>query len=140
MVERGDKRLCGGGSSKIRQRPYLSARPGKKIFERSNETKRSSTRDVLSFFPPFSRFELTLDYCHATRHARWRGWSDRYAEGKKKKKKNVERGIACVGACVATVVWPRREKIKGREGRKIHKAGWIQANDLYGNRGNSMMV
>lgn len=87
MVERGDKRLCGGGSSKIRQRPYLSARPGKKIFERSNETKRSSTRDVLSFFPPFSRFELTLDYCHATRHARWRGWSDRYAEGKKKKKK-----------------------------------------------------
>lgn len=118
MVERGDKRLCGGGSSKIRQRPYLSARPGKKIFERSNETKRSSTHDVLSFFPPFSRFELTLDYCHATRHARWRGWSDRYAEGKKKKKKKERGAWNRVRGCVrghCRLAATRENKRTGRE-------------------------
>lgn len=82
MAERGDKRLCGGDSSKIRQRPIASyfslglrerkkKKKKKKIF--AIKAKRNVfERRIISFPRSPSRLELTLDYCHATRHARWR--------------------------------------------------------------------
>lgn len=120
MAERGDKRLCGGDSSKIRQRPQrvISLRIEGKKKNIRDQTKRIRVR---AYYIVPSRLELTLDYCHATRHARWRkgGVIDMPRKAPRVKGKNrAERNRvrACVGGCPAK----EKQRIKGR---KIAK-GW----------------
>lgn len=114
---------------------YFSANRREKKNIR-DQTKRIRVR---AYYIVPSRLELTLDYCHATRHARWRkgGVIDtpRKAPRVKGKKPSGAESRACVRGWVSG-----ERKIKDKREEDCQGVGWVQANDLYGNRGNSMIA
>lgn len=66
------------------------------------------------------------------------GWSDRYAKegsSRKGKKPSGAESRACVRGWVSG-----ERKIKDKREEDCQGVGWVQANDLYGNRGNSMIA
>lgn len=114
---------------------YFSAnRREKKKYSRSNETY-SSTRVLYRSLP--SRVNPWL-LSRDTSREMAEGWSDRYAKegsSRKGKKPSGAESRACVRGWVSG-----ERKIKDKREEDCQGVGWIQANDLYGNRGNSMIA